>query len=90
MIAVMSDAGLAPHSLGGQIGLQNNSRSTTGWTSSAWRETNLALVKELPPEYRFPFLNWLKNVELNFNLTSTSLNSEIVLDVAKNLNKGAN
>ena len=73
--------------LGGQFVLQNKPRSTLLWTSSAWRETSLASVTDVPREYRFPFLNWLKNLELNFNLTTTSLNSEIVLDVATNSNK---
>ncbi len=68
--------------LGGEFILQSKPRSTPRWTSTAWNETSLAMVNDVPPDYRFPFLHWLKNVDLNFNLTAASLNSEIVLDVA--------
>ncbi len=71
--------------LGGQFVARSKPLSTAQWTSSAWKETSLAAVNGVPPEYRFPFLQWLKNVELNFDLTDRSLNSEIVLEVAKSV-----
>ena len=73
--------------LGGQFELQKKPGSTTLWTSSAWNETSLALVQDVPPEYRFPFLQWLKKLELDFNLTTTSLNSEIILEVARKVDR---
>jgi WD40 repeat protein len=36
-----------------------------------------------PDDYQFPFLQWLKEVELSFNLTQTSLNTDVSLKVTK-------
>jgi hypothetical protein len=68
--------------LQGNFVLQRKPLSVNQWVSSAWRESELAAVKGVPPEYRFPFLHWMKKVELNFNLSSTSLKSELVLEVS--------
>ena len=68
--------------LGGEFILQNKPPSTSHWTSTAWNESSLKKVNDVPSEYRFPFLSWLKNVDLDFNLKASSLSSEIVLDVA--------
>lgn len=73
--------------LGGEFIYQNASHSNGRWISTAWQESSLASVKNVPAEYRFPFLQWLKNLELNFDLKDTSLHSAIVLDVASNLEK---
>jgi len=68
--------------LGGEFILQNKPHSTSRWTSTAWNGSSLQKVNDVPPEYRFPFLSWLKNVDLDFNLNASSLSSEIILDVA--------
>jgi len=68
--------------LGGEFILQNKPLSTSRWTSTAWNGSSLQKVNDVPPEYRFPFLSWLKNVDLDFNLNASSLSSEIILDVA--------
>ncbi len=73
--------------LGGEFILASKHQSTSNWTSTAWNEPSLQNVNDVPPNYRFPFLYWLKNVEIDFNLNASSLSSEIVLDVASK--KGA-
>lgn len=74
--------------LGGEYVLQNKSQTPSHWTSTAWKERSLQKENDVPPEYRFPFLSWLKNLDLDFNLRASSLSSEIVLDVAAKNAKG--
>ena len=66
--------------LGGEFTLAKHSMT---WTSSKWEEESLAMVDHVPDDYRFPFLQWLKGVELRFNLTMASLNSDVILEVAR-------
>lgn len=73
--------------LGGNFILPSGPQSTSLWTSTAWNETSLAKVNAVPSEYRFPFLHWLKNVDLDFNLSASSLSSRIVLEVAAKIDK---
>ena len=49
------------------------------WTSSAWRVQSIHLVNEMPKNYRFGFLDWFQGLDLKFNLTSNSLNSDVEL-----------
>ncbi len=72
--------------LGGEFIYQKTPQSPSHWTSTAWNEQSLAKVNDVPSSYRFPFLTWLKRVDLDFNLTPTSLSSEMVLDVASQSN----
>ena len=72
--------------LGGEFTL---AKQSTTWTSSKWEEDSLALVDHVPDDYRSPFLQWLKGVELRFNLTMASLNSDVILDVARANDHGA-
>ncbi len=73
--------------LGGNFILPSRPQSKSLWTSTAWNETSLAKVNAVPSEYRFPFLHWLKNVDLDFNLSASSLSSRIVLEVAAKIDK---
>jgi hypothetical protein len=72
--------------LGGEFTLANNS---TTWTSSKWEEDSLALVDQVPEDYHFPFLQLLKSVDLRFNLTMSSLNSDVILEVARTRDRNA-
>ncbi len=66
--------------LGGQFTLDEQSQA---WTSSKWEKDSLALEDHVPEDYRFPFLRWLKEVELRFNLSPTSLNTDVAIQVAR-------
>ncbi len=72
--------------LGGEFTLDE---PPTHWTSTKWEQAPLATVDHVPAEYQFPFLQWLKGVELKFNLASASLNSDVVLDVSRANNSGS-
>ena len=53
------------------------------WTSSAWHESSVVDVKEVPGEYRFPFLDWLHGATVEFALTGTTLSADIALQIRR-------
>jgi hypothetical protein len=55
--------------------------SSNGWRSTAWRHDSLADVDSVPSDYRFPFLNWLRGVEVQFALTQDTLQAHAILNV---------
>ncbi len=53
------------------------------WTSSAWRELSVCELREVPAEYRFPFLEWLRGATVEFALTGTTLSADVALQVQR-------
>ncbi|MHB8952991.1 MAG: hypothetical protein ACYC4U_08405 [Pirellulaceae bacterium] len=51
------------------------------WTSSAWHELSVFELQEVPSEYRFPFLDWLRGATVEFALTGTTLSADVALQV---------
>jgi hypothetical protein len=49
------------------------------WTSSAWHELSICELREVPDEYRFPFLDWLRGATVEFALTDTTLSADVAL-----------
>jgi hypothetical protein len=49
------------------------------WTSSAWHELSTWELREVPDEYRFPFLDWLRGATVEFALTDTTLSADVAL-----------
>lgn len=72
--------------LGGEFTLAEHARI---WTSSKWQQESLALVDQVPEGYGFPFLQWLKEVDLSFNLTPTSLQTEVAIEAARTNDGGS-
>jgi hypothetical protein len=54
------------------------------WSSTAWTSDSVYELREVPADYRFPFLEWLHGLDLAFNLTPTTLTAEVDLDVNGN------
>ena len=52
------------------------------WSSSAWSQASLMDETAVPHNYQFPFLTWLRGMNLECSLTSTTLQSRLELDVA--------
>jgi hypothetical protein len=53
------------------------------WTSSAWHELSVGELREVPAEYRFPFLDWLRGATVEFALTGTTLHADVALQVKR-------
>lgn len=69
---------------GGIYQLTGNGQRPRYWTSSAWQKPSLRDETAVPEEYQFPFLTWLRGMSLECSLTSTTLQSRLELDVARN------
>lgn len=70
--------------VGGVYDLQVGRAKQPRWVSSAWKESSLADVDQVPHEYRFAFLDWLRGLEIEFSLSRNSLNSQLELEVRRN------
>ncbi|WP_253156736.1 PDZ domain-containing protein [Stieleria tagensis] len=49
------------------------------WTSTAWTKPSRFEVTDIPPEWKFPFLNWLQGLALDFDLGQNTLTARIDL-----------
>ncbi len=51
------------------------------WKSSAWNEPSCYQLENAPPDYRFPFLDWLRGAKVLFALSANTLKADVELDV---------
>jgi hypothetical protein len=54
------------------------------WSSSAWTTKSYYDLSEVPRDYRFPFLDWLRGLDVAFNLTPNTLSANVELEVRQN------
>ena len=51
------------------------------WTSTAWNEASCYEMQQVPRDYRFPFLDWMRGATVDFALAGTTLHADVRLDV---------
>jgi hypothetical protein len=51
------------------------------WRSTAWREGSVHDVQQVPDGYRFPFLQWLRGIDVRFMLSDDTLKADVILNV---------
>lgn len=66
--------------LGGEYRLAGTEAKQV-WRSTAWREGSLLDVHRVPDDYRFPFLHWLRGVDIRFTLSRDTLAENVTLSV---------
>jgi len=57
--------------------------ATSRWQSSAWTSSRIVDEISVPPDYRFPFFEWFKGLDLSFNLTRSALQSHFVVNTSR-------
>jgi hypothetical protein len=67
--------------LGGVYAPAKEPGAAPAWGSSAWKEPSLLAVKAVPEGYRFPALDWLRALELEFSIDPQALATHIELEV---------
>lgn len=63
--------------LGGNLDMSR--QASLEWSSSAWREQSVYQVNSVPDTWKFPFTEWLRQLELHFNMDASTINAEIEL-----------
>jgi hypothetical protein len=71
--------------IGGDYRLTKSESGLEHWVGSAWPRASLYQEREVPPEYRFPFLNWLRGLEAEFSLTGDTLKANVALTVKSSI-----
>ena len=69
--------------LGGEYQLLTES-AVPYWTSSGWTTKSYYDLNKVPSDYRFPFLDWLRGLDVAFNLTPDTLLANVELEVRQN------
>ena len=69
--------------LGGEYQLATES-AAPHWSSSAWTTNSYYDLGEVAPDYRFPFLDWLRGLDVALNLTPNTLSANVELEVRQN------
>jgi hypothetical protein len=69
--------------LGGEYQLLTESAAPY-WISSAWATKSYYDLNKVPGDYRFPFLDWLRGLDLAFNLSPNTLSANVELEVRRN------
>jgi hypothetical protein len=69
--------------LGGEYQLATES-AAPHWSGSAWTTKSYYDLSEVPADYRFPFLDWLRGLDVAFNLTPNTLAASVELEVRQN------
>ena len=70
---------------GGTYQLSDNDAGASIWTSSAWQKPDQRDETAVPDDYQFPFLTWLRGMNLECTLTQTTLQSRLELDLARRI-----
>ena len=68
--------------LGGKF-IQVPADDSIHWTGTAWKTASRFTVTEIPPEWKFPFLDWLQGLDLDFDLGQNTLTAKIALATRK-------
>jgi len=65
--------------LGGEFALAGDGPHPQTWRSAAWETISLEEIKDIPPDYRYPLLRWLRAVEIDFQIDATTLATHVEL-----------
>lgn len=49
------------------------------WVSTSWSEASLYSLSKAPESWKFPFLNWIRRLDLRFDLDRTTLRAQVDL-----------
>ena len=49
------------------------------WVSTSWSETSLYSLTKAPESWKFPFLDWIRRLDLRFDLDRTTLRAQVDL-----------
>ncbi len=64
--------------LGGEFTLQNVD-GHPHWVSTSWSQASLYSVTQTPESWKFPFLDWIRRLDLRFDLDRTTLRAHVDL-----------
>lgn len=68
-------------SLGGTYRLNQRDNELNEWRSTAWATQCQSEVNSIPDGYRYPVLDWIHGLELEFSLDATTLKARMELEV---------
>jgi hypothetical protein len=57
------------------------------WSGTAWQKASLREINEIPDDWKFPFLDWLRGLDLHFHLGSDTLHAQVGLKVRMNVGR---
>ncbi|WP_442511919.1 PDZ domain-containing protein [Novipirellula sp. SH528] len=64
--------------LGGDY-MVENSGEHPHWVSTSWSEASLYSLTKAPESWKFPFLDWIRRLDLRFDLDRTTLRAQVDL-----------
>jgi hypothetical protein len=67
--------------LGGKYALKEFGPGPVRWHSPNWANEYLAAETGIPEKYRFPLLDWLRGLDLEFSIDRTTLSTHIELEL---------
>lgn len=67
--------------LGGTYHQPNVTDGSTEWTSSAWTKPSYYQLTEAPASYSIPFLNWMRGMEVTFDLDAQTLHAQVSMTI---------
>jgi hypothetical protein len=73
--------------LGGDFGLRD-SDGHSYWAGTLWPEESYFTETETPPFWKFAFLDWLRGLDLRFNINQTTLRAQIDMLVLPPVDNG--
>ena len=57
------------------------------WSGTAWGNSSVCEVTRIPDDWQFPFLHWLRGLDLHFDLDQDTLHAQVELKVRMNLSQ---
>lgn len=71
--------------LEGEYRFNADAKPMAAWESSMWKTGSYHEINGVPADYEFPFLEFFRGVELEFNIDATTLSSHVEFDVRKTI-----
>lgn len=75
MQAVLAAHPVCP--LGGDYHLNKTGPGHVRWNSTGWAQEYVGNENSVPPNYKFPFLEWFRGLDLEFSIDATTLTTHI-------------
>jgi uncharacterized protein (TIGR03067 family) len=67
--------------LGGNYRLTGGPAKAPNWRSTAWQCDSVSLEQQVPEDYRYPLLDWLRGAQMELTLDRITLSTHVELDV---------
>jgi uncharacterized protein (TIGR03067 family) len=74
--------------LGGEYQLTGGSGSPPYWKSTAWQRDSIYIEDQVPNDYCYPFLDWLRGALMELTLDRVTLSTHVELDVRQSADSG--